>query len=99
MLGSGVPAPVVFMWIPFSQLDPVHVFFFPFKVIFREVWKILKAAVNNPMATVFFQFTVQTLEELFGRVVFPALEKLPKLVCVPVMMLLCVQNVLLGVEV
>lgn len=85
MLGSGVPAPVVFMWIPFGQLDPIRVFSFPFKVIFREMCKILKAAVVNPMATVFFQFTIQTLEELFGRVVFPALEKLPKLVCAPLM--------------
>lgn len=80
MLGSGVPVPVVFMWIPFGQLDPMRVFSFPFKVMFREICKILKAAVVNPMTTVFFQFTVQTLEELFGRVVFPALEKLPKLV-------------------
>ncbi|KAI5062980.1 hypothetical protein GOP47_0021527 [Adiantum capillus-veneris] len=80
MLGSGIPAPVVFMPIPWSQLDPMRVFFFPFRIILCKIGNLLKAFIQNPLATSFFQFTIHTIEELLGRVVFPLLEKLPNLI-------------------
>ena len=82
LLGSGIPVSVEFMRIPFSQLNPIHVSFLPFKLFFSASIDLLKFIPAKAIILRYFKFVTETFEEILGRLFFPILERFPKLVCI-----------------
>lgn len=78
MLASGVPVSVDVMWIPFNEWDPIQLFVLPFEMFFAALSGILQSGAVTPVVNLYVESVCGTIEDLFARIFFPVLEKLPK---------------------